>query len=248
MAHDPLRGTWLAGQLNPAQVQVIARLRSTNEFAATQLHAGKLAAPALIAASRQTAGKGQHANRWWSDSGSVCATFVLPADHEFPTGQIPLRAGLAVAQVVTRLLPGDGLEVKWPNDVFINGRKLAGLLCARIRDTDIIGIGINVCTDLRHAPRDVRARATSLFQNIKNPPRRDELIRDLWFNLQETRQCDNWMDLYQDMHMLQQKRIRVETDEGFISGICLGIDNEGRLLVEADRAVRALTGGTVSLA
>lgn len=247
MVRDPLRGTWLAHQLHPVQVRVFARLRSTNEFTASQLEAGKLAAPALIAASQQTAGHGQHANRWWSDAGSVCATFVLPADRENPAGQIPLRAGFAVARVMAQLLPMEVVRVKWPNDVFVDGRKIAGLLCARVREFDMIGIGMNVRTDFRHAPREVRVRATSLAQHVKKPPRRDELLRDLWFALNESRQRNHWMDRYQNMHLLQQKQVRVQSFDGVTTGICRGIDHEGRLLVEKNDSIRAITGGVVTL-
>lgn len=248
MASDPLRGTWLARQLYPAQVRIFARLRSTNEYTASQLEAGALAGPALIVASQQTAGRGQHANRWWSDAGSICATFVFPVDPYIPVGQIPLRAGLAMARVVARLLAGATVQVKWPNDVFVNGRKIAGLLCARMRACDMIGIGINVRTDLRRAPGEVQLRATSLAQHIKQPPRRDELIRDVWFALQASRQCDDWMDRYQDIHLLQSKRVRVESSDGIVAGICRGIDCEGRLRVEEEGSMRAITGGVVSLA
>jgi BirA family biotin operon repressor/biotin-[acetyl-CoA-carboxylase] ligase len=247
MLRDPLRGRWLARQLHPAQVRIFARLRSTNEYTALQLEAGELAGPALIVASQQTAGRGQHANRWWSDAGSICATFVLPVDHHLPVGQVPLRAGLALAEVMAHALGEESVQVKWPNDVFVNGRKIAGLLCARIRSFDMIGIGLNVYSDLRHAPGDVQRRATSLALHLKRPPRRDELIRDVWFALQASRQCDDWVDRYQEMHLLQSKQVRVESSDGITTGICRGIDREGRLLVEQEGSMRAITGGVVSM-
>jgi BirA family biotin operon repressor/biotin-[acetyl-CoA-carboxylase] ligase len=248
MARDPLRGAWLARQLAPARVLAFARLRSTNRTAVALVEAGRLVAPALVLASRQTAGHGQRANRWWSDDGSLCATFLLPASEAIPAGQVPLRAGFAVASVLARRLPPGSVRLKWPNDVLVNGRKIAGLLCLRARDADLIGLGLNVRTDLRHAPADVRARATALAREMPNPPRRDELARELWAALCAERAADDWRERFEQFHLLRDRPVRVQDDGVSVAGLCRGIDEKGRLLVEADDVVHALTGGTVEWA
>lgn len=248
MTRDPLRGAWLARHLAPARVLAFARLRSTNRTAAELLEQGRLAAPALVLASRQTAGHGQGANRWWSDGGSLCATFLLPAAQDIPVGQVPLRAGLAVVSVLARRLPPGSVRVKWPNDVLVNGRKIAGLLCLRARGVDLIGIGLNVRADLRSAPAEVRSRATTLARELRNPPRRDELARELWSALLDERAADDWRERFEQVHLLRGRPVRVEADGQRVAGLCRGIDEQGRLLVEEGGVRRALTGGTVDWA
>lgn len=247
MATDPLRGPWLARRLAPAHVHVFARLRSTNDYAVRAVEDGDLKPPALIAASRQTAGRGQHSNTWWSDGGSLCVTFVLPADPAMPVGQVPLRAGLAVAEVVARYLPGQRVQVKWPNDVFVNGRKIAGLLCLRRRTTDLIGIGLNITTDLRHAPRPVRDRATSLAAHTRNPPRRDAVLADLWHALHPSTPTASLIAAYNDRHLLHHQPVQIALADHLHTGTCRGIDGEGRLLLEHNGKTHAFTEGSVSL-
>jgi BirA family biotin operon repressor/biotin-[acetyl-CoA-carboxylase] ligase len=246
MATDPLRGPWLARRLAPAHVHVFARLRSTNDYAARAVEDGDLKPPALIAASRQTAGRGQHTNTWWSDAGSLCVTFVLPADPAMPLGQVPLRAGLAVAEVVAHCLPRARVQVKWPNDVFVDGRKIAGLLCLRRRDADLIGIGLNVTTDLRHAPRPVRVLATSLHQHTRNPPRRDDVLCRVWTSVLAWRIGETWREAYDQRHRLHNQRIAVTSAQITRHGICRGIDHHGRLLLDAGGDLVGFTDGSVT--
>lgn len=242
---DPLRGAWLAHRLAPARVLVFARLGSTNRTATQRLEAGTLAAPAIVAASSQTRGRGQRANTWWSDAGSLCATFVLPVDPTMPVGQVPLRAGLAVAGVIRRHLPDHRVEVKWPNDVLVDGRKIAGLLCARARNADLIGLGLNVRTNLRHAPDAVRARAASLSDHLATPPCRDELISALWTALLAERAAADWIDRFRALHALDGREITVEDEGTSLNGTCRGIDQDGRLLLDDAATVHAITSGTV---
>ena len=243
---DPLRGAWLRRRLAPARVCLYARLGSTNVTAQHLLEQGALQAPAVVLAARQTAGRGQRTNRWWSDAGSLCVTFLRPAAGALPIGQIPLRAGLAVAEVAAQYLPGRRVDVKWPNDILVEGRKLAGLLCARLCGTDLIGIGLNVHTDFAPAPDEVRARATSLWRDAGSAPRRDELAAALWLALAQVLTVENWFERYTERHVLHGRRVQLDGEGGGRRGTCRGIDREGRLLIEsADGEVAALTTGHV---
>lgn len=243
--HDALRGPWLAKCLHPARVLVFARLRSTNRTAAALLEAGKLKAPALVAASLQTSGQGRGDNQWRADSGSLCATFVLPAAEKIPVGQVPLRAGLAAASVIAGHLAEADVKVKWPNDILVGGAKIAGILCSRQCGADVIGIGINVRTDLTEIRRKVRTGATSLAALTRRVPRRDALMVDLWSALSRERVSGDWLERYQHLHALHNRRLSIETDGRIIDAICLGVDDEGRLLLDSAGSRIALTEGTI---
>jgi BirA family biotin operon repressor/biotin-[acetyl-CoA-carboxylase] ligase len=226
-------------------VRVFARLRSTNQWAATAVESNQLTAPSLVVASIQTAGCGQHDNRWWSDSGSLCATFLLPVNPALPIGHIPLRAGLAVAEVLARLLPTATVQVKWPNDVLVDGKKIAGILCARARGVDLIGLGLNHTTDLRHAPSDVRARATSLRAHLRHPPTRTGLLAMLWTELNAARAHPRALDAFTARHVLHQRTVTLQTPDATLTGTCHGIDCEGRLLLATPTTRHALPNAVI---
>jgi BirA family biotin operon repressor/biotin-[acetyl-CoA-carboxylase] ligase len=117
----------------------------------------------LVLAEEQTAGRGRDGRLWRSPTGGVwLATLVRPP---FPdAGILSLRAGLIVADVVDELLAAGRAQLKWPNDVLLDGRKLAGILCeARWQGTApqwlAIGIGINVANEI---PGELRSQAIAL--------------------------------------------------------------------------------------
>jgi BirA family biotin operon repressor/biotin-[acetyl-CoA-carboxylase] ligase len=255
---DAARVARLRAALAPMRVCAYARLRSTQQKAIEELDAGRLAAPAVLVAARQTAGRGRRANRWWSDAGTLCATFLLPAVEgnrlssikndvdntgptPYPAGQVPLRAGLAVAEVVARWLPRAAVQVKWPNDVLVDGRKIAGVLCERRRGCDIVGIGLNVSTDLRRMPPDVRRRATSLRRHLRRPPSREHALVEIARALVRDLARTDFEAAYRRRCVFTGRAIRVRAYDRWSSGLCRGIDEEGRLLVETPSGLLRLT-------
>lgn len=247
-SRDPIRAGPLARALAPARVVVWPRVRSTQERARAMLETGELSPSALLIAARQTAGRGRGANRWWSDGGSLCATFVLPAIEGMPIGQAPLRAGLAVAETLARYLPREAVRLKWPNDVVVRGRKICGILCARVRGADVIGIGLNVSTRWRGAPPEVRAGAVSLADLIPRPPPRSEVLAALWAALTSARAAPDWRERYLARHALEGRWVDAACEGRRLRGRCVGVDEEGRLLLDIGGERRALTDATVRLA
>jgi BirA family biotin operon repressor/biotin-[acetyl-CoA-carboxylase] ligase len=128
---------------------------STNERARELAEAG---APhgTLVTASVQTAGRGRQGRRWEAPAGSalLCSLLVRRFDD-----LLSLRAGLAVADVA-----GESARVKWPNDVLVEGRKVAGILVeGRPQDGwAVVGIGINVAVEVAALGPDLSGRAGTL--------------------------------------------------------------------------------------
>ncbi len=240
MRPDRLRGDWLGEHLYPARVLLYARLGSTQQRAMEEVEAGRLSAPAVVVAARQTAGRGQRANRWWSDAGSLCASYVLPASSH-PAGQVPLRAGLAVAEVLARHLPGGRVRVKWPNDVLVEGRKIAGVLCARLRGCDVIGIGLNVRTATRRMPREFRRGATSLHLAATRAPPRAVLLVELWEAIRDQLARADVEEAYARRSHTQGKPVRVRVGPTIRAGVCRGVDRDGRLCVDSGGTLLRLT-------
>ena len=144
---------------------------STSDRAAELVKENGCVLPLVVWARRQTRGRGRGCNRWWSDDDSLTFTIAIdPLAHGLKLASEPklaLATAVAVIDALNRLGFGiPSLGIRWPNDLEAGGRKLGGILPERV-DTPrghriLIGIGLNVRTNLAAAPAEVRAMATSL--------------------------------------------------------------------------------------
>lgn len=113
----------------------------------------------------QTGGRGRLGHRWLSPPGTnLMMSAVLSVDGLEPghVATLPLAAGLATVRAVASFLPSAELGLKWPNDVLVGGRKIAGILCERRGECVVTGIGVNVLQ--REFDPEIASRATSLAQ------------------------------------------------------------------------------------
>ncbi|XXX80566.1 biotin--[acetyl-CoA-carboxylase] ligase [Sorangium sp. So ce134] len=240
---------------------VTAETASTNDDARSAAAAGAPHGAAFLA-DAQTQGRGRGGRAWHSPPGenlylSVVLRPGLPASSVAP---IALVMGLAVASVVDRRLAprsrlGGGAEVrlKWPNDVLVGGRKLAGILVeAQLRgdavSSVIVGVGLNV-----HAssfPPELSGRATSLAMlGIDDVPREllaAELLQaigDAAARFEAGRLAPFAEDLAR-MDWLRGRRVEIAG----VAGVAAGIDPEGHLLIRGeDGVLRAVAAGEVSV-
>ena len=164
---------WRDAQRNtrPRRIEVYRSTASTQDVARRMVAAfGPDADGALAVADEQTAGRGRLGRRWHAPSGA-CLTFtrviVSGADQALPTiDRIMLSSAVAVAQSVEALIAPrrDRVGIKWPNDIVVDGRKLAGILIETLPAlrSAIIGIGVNVTLAESDVPDELKPRATSL--------------------------------------------------------------------------------------
>jgi BirA family biotin operon repressor/biotin-[acetyl-CoA-carboxylase] ligase len=100
-----------------------------------------------VVALTQEAGKGRQGRAWLSAEGNFYgSTLVLLANDDPPPQSLSLAAGLAVAEAIDAAVPGQGLMLKWPNDVLLLGKKLAGILLERSGDRVVVGFGVNLAS------------------------------------------------------------------------------------------------------
>jgi BirA family transcriptional regulator, biotin operon repressor / biotin---[acetyl-CoA-carboxylase] ligase len=139
---------------------------STNDLAFEAARAGD-PGNLWITAKRQRAGRGRQGRQWVSERGNLYASALLVIEHADPAslGSLPLVAGLAVHEAASRAAPAIApqLALKWPNDVLLGGRKLAGILLEGAslgagRHAVVMGCGVN----LAHAPDGTPYGATTL--------------------------------------------------------------------------------------
>jgi len=235
------------------------KIGSTNTAAMDAASAG---APegSVFLAEQQTAGRGRGANRWHSaQSTGIYASAVLrpplpPADALILT----LAAGLAVHGAVQEVNPGVSIDLKWPNDVLIDGKKFCGILtemnaeATRVRHI-VVGIGVNV--NQASFPSELQPIATSLRLATGTEWSRVELCAALLKSLDR-----EYRDIVENpgareviLQRFQERsssargrQVRVEENGGF-EGVTEGLDPRGFLQVRTANGMRTILSGTVKL-
>jgi BirA family biotin operon repressor/biotin-[acetyl-CoA-carboxylase] ligase len=149
-----------------AQILTVAETRSTNDDVAELARQG--AAEGLwLRAERQSAGKGRQGREWHSPTGNLYVSALVrlrPGDPPAPT--LALVAAVALQEVVSAYTPVHQVLIKWPNDLLVEGAKLAGILLERAEDAVVIGIGVN----LAEHPEGLDRPVTSLCQLTGSTP------------------------------------------------------------------------------
>ncbi len=154
---------------------------STNTDAFLLAEQGACEGTVLIA-DRQTRGKGR-LGRYWVSPGGInlyCSVILRPCIPPFEAPQLTFISAVAVARAV-KMTTGIQPEIKWPNDLLLNGRKFAGLLNEMSAETDrvsfvILGIGVNINMQAEQFPADLRTPATSLLLETGRPIMRQKFI------------------------------------------------------------------------
>lgn len=119
--------------------------------------------PALVVADRQTMGRGRRGARWWQADGSLAASLVVESTQSAPPPTWSLACGVALAESVEAVEPTVAATVRWPNDVEVAGRKLAGILVETAPfGRAVFGIGVNTTGSSRDAPPPLDARVVTI--------------------------------------------------------------------------------------
>ncbi len=215
-------------------------------------------APALVLTDEQTAGRGRGANSWWSTGGALTCSVVLDAERHGPSPEkcslVALATGLAVRELVAELITNRDVETKWPNDVLVNDHKICGILTEQ-HTTDsgnvlIIGIGLNVNNSLTSAPYDVQQRGTSVFDMTGVSHDLTDVLCRLLCHLESCLKAlrtnsTTLVQRFADCHRLTGSQVTVDTPQGILEGICIGIAPNGSLQLETAAGAHEILAGSV---
>ncbi|WP_221339880.1 biotin--[acetyl-CoA-carboxylase] ligase [Nonomuraea endophytica] len=234
-------------------ITVVDSTGSTNADLAQAARGGAEQGAVLIAET-QLAGRGRLGRVWNAParSGLTFSVLLRPTVPQVRHGWLPLLFGVAAASAVRRLAEVD-VRLKWPNDLLIGERKLAGVLAERIDDAVVIGMGLNVSLQPAELPVET---ATSLAVEEAACVDRDPLIRavlrELESHYRDWTEADGDADAcglraaYQASCATIGRRIRVELPgERVLEGVATGVDPNGHLQVEADGKGHTLSAGDV---
>jgi BirA family biotin operon repressor/biotin-[acetyl-CoA-carboxylase] ligase len=213
---------------------------STNDVARELVAAG---APSgtVVTADEQSAGRGRSGRRWSAPPRSALLASAILRPLEEANALLPLAVPLAVCEAIESIAPVD-CAVKWPNDVWIGERKVAGVLIeARPPEWAVIGVGVNLSIPEDAFPDDLRWPATSVGHGAGPEAMLDTLCRhlDRWVAAH-----DEVVETFAGRDALRGRRIGWEGAGGATAsgeGVAAGVDERGNLLVSKDE------GGSVSL-
>jgi BirA family transcriptional regulator, biotin operon repressor / biotin---[acetyl-CoA-carboxylase] ligase len=215
---------------------------STNERARELALAG---APhgTLVTAAEQSAGRGRQGRSWSAPAGSALLMSVVLRELE-PT--LPLAAAVAVCEACESLAAVQ-CAIKWPNDVWIDDRKLAGILVEGRPQEGwvVLGIGMNVATAEDEFPEELRSSATSLRIEMDQPPPGEQLLAELLGALDRRlgAPAQAVLEAWRARDALLGRSVRWQNGEGTAAGI----DDDGTLLVDTSGGRVALDAGEVHL-
>ncbi|MEI2714745.1 MAG: biotin--[acetyl-CoA-carboxylase] ligase [Nocardioides sp.] len=230
----PLDASQLAGVAS-YDVRISAQDPSTNATAAELARSGEPAG-VVVVTEHQTAGRGR-LDRVWETPARSALTFSVILRPDLPPASwpwLPLLSGVAVVSALREF--GVRASLKWPNDVLLGDRKVAGLLAERV-ETDtgpaaVLGIGINVSTAAEELPVET---ATSLALAGHDLDRTTLLIRILTAIAHEAVRLHEGPEAlardYRELCHTLGRQVRVEQAAGPLVGEAIGIDDDGGLIV-----------------
>ncbi len=210
----------------------------------------------LVVADEQTAGRGRRGRTWSSPPGAgLYFSVVLHPSSRSAIGLLTLAAGVGVAEGI-RASTGLRTELKWPNDVLVSRRKLAGILAEGVavgtsEQAVILGVGVNVSAAAY--PPDVAARATSLETELGRPIDRGEVlaqtlaaVADRYRALLEARYDEVLRAWRNAAPSATGTTVEWTTPHGRFMGTTAGIDESGALLVRTSSGIERLIAGEVT--
>lgn len=225
------------------------RFHYFTELGSTNSHARALAENGaaegeIVLADAQTKGRGRLARSWESPPFVNLYLSVILRPRLAPTqaAQLTLTAAVALTETVGFFIARPPV-IKWPNDILVDGKKLAGILTEAACDTDrveyvILGIGLNLNYYADAMPEALRRRATSVAELMAQPVSRETVLARL---IQDLDRCYGELEeggflalkpRWEARFGLRGKKIKVEVGGRAIVGRALGIDSAGALVVE----------------
>ncbi len=218
------------------------QVESTNALARTLAVRGARSGTIVVADS-QTAGRGRQGRIWFSPPGAgIYLSLILrPAVGSSGATKFTLLTGVALAETLLSFVP-DGVEIKWPNDILVGGRKVAGILIEIATEIDkieymVIGVGVNVNTARRDFPAELKRTATSLRAETGQYFSRAAVLAEFlagfekYYDVLQEFGFAPILARWKKLANIFDKQVSVDLLGSTISGRVSGIDRHGALLI-----------------
>ena len=200
----------------------------------------------VVLADQQLDGRGRGSRSWHSPAGVgiYCSIVLRPKTAAAKAQFITLMAGVSIVKAIARCT-GLSPRVKWPNDVLINERKVAGILLesrmsGRQIDHSVIGFGINVNNGSADLPEDIRVKASSLLMELRKPVDRGTLLIDIFSELERLYHVFQDEDFPIILEQWRQssstlgQKVRIWQKDEATEGIAVDLSEDGGLVVRLE--------------
>ena len=214
---------------------------STNDIAA-EYAKNKENDGLVVLAEQQTSGRGRAGNKWLAGKGDSVLCSILLTDYSLGAEMLPLAIAVAVAEAIGKWAKTEA-KIKWPNDIILNGKKVAGILVESKKVgrhiACVIGIGINCHQRKEDFPADLHKTATSIDIETGSKTDRISLIKrllisvDHWLTVAEKngqKAVERWQKLSMQLH----HRVSLVYNRKQFVGNCIGIDPQNGLILQLD--------------
>ena len=242
-------------QIEYGNVAVLPVIDSTNQYLLDRIH--ELHSGDACVAEYQTAGRGRRGRKWFSPFGANLYLSMYWRREQGPAAAIGLSLviGIVMGEVL-QSLGADQVRVKWPNDLYLNDRKLAGILVELTGKTGdaaqiVIGAGINLV--MRHVENDVINQGWINLQeagiSIDRNTLAVRLIKELRESLRlfEQEGLTPYLARWKRLDNFIDRPVKLIIGDKEIFGVSRGIDSQGALLLEQDGVIKPWVGGEISL-
>lgn len=247
--------SFIQAQVNQGHVAVLPVIDSTNQYLLDRL--AELRSGDTCVAEYQQAGRGRRGRKWFSPFGANLYFSMYWKLEQGPAAAIGLSLviGIVIAEVL-QSLGADRVRVKWPNDLYLDDRKLAGILVELTGKTGdaahiVIGTGINMV--MRKVESDVVNQAWITLQEAGVTINRNTLVVQLIKALRtaltvfEQEGLGSYLSRWDKLDNFLNRQVKLIIGEKEIFGISRGIDAQGALLLEQNGVVKPWMGGEISL-
>lgn len=234
---------------------------STN-FEAERLFSNGAKPPFAVFTNKQTAGKGRLGRKWHSQANQnlYCSIMFSPNTQPEKLQSFTLWAGIEICRSIKALIPTLDLKIKWPNDLYCNGKKISGILTEARIDSDrmhtiILGLGLNINSTTKSFPEEIRSIATSLRVETSQSYDMNALsIEIIQATVRAYNKCivsnnnESLSKTWDTFDYLKDKPISLTENGQKVSGLALGINSYGALQIKKnDGKIHAIHSGDVTL-
>ncbi|MDY5103615.1 MAG: biotin--[acetyl-CoA-carboxylase] ligase [Agathobacter sp.] len=250
---ESLKNTQWAG----CEIYCFDSIDSTNTKAKELAEAGHPSGT-LVVADQQTLGRGRRGRSWESPAGTgIFMTLMLKPDiNPNNASMLTLVAAMATARAITEVT-GEAAQIKWPNDIVMNGKKVVGILTEMSAQFDyinhiVVGIGINVHNE--EFPEEIAKTASSLLLECGHRIHRASLIEAfleeferLYAVYLETEDMSGLQKEYDSLLVNRGRQVRVLDPKEPFEGKAMGITKKGELIVDTWESRKLVSSGEVSV-
>jgi BirA family biotin operon repressor/biotin-[acetyl-CoA-carboxylase] ligase len=209
--------------------------------------------PRLVIADSQTAGRGRLGRSWQAQQDGLACSLVLSGCEEL----LSIAVGVAIAEAIEHLAAPLRCRLKWPNDVWINGKKVAGTLIERVdlpsqdRDRSLVAVVIGIGLNVGSSPKLSESETTSVCEATGKWITRSAVLSELIpMVIESVQRCqsdrDECLDAFRRRCVLTGEMIRCSIDGQVLLGRCEGLNLNGELRIRTESGERVCRSGEVS--